>query len=208
MAFDMHSSRFRRINVLNTSPLSDDHVRRRRRLYHLLYHASHQPAELQGHGFLQRYIDTYIDTYIYTLYVYIYIYIYIHIYIYIYTYIHSWAVDELQQSSLTVGFHNFNLRIFNLRVSNPNELIVVVFFDTMSDFNVPGSRPKKNEISEIDRKGTVHSNTDSGLFPSDTEHRDNQDDGCGLFSSSVRQAQHWQGLFWLGTLDLSGVWYL
>ena len=43
----------------------------------------------------------------------------------------------------TVGFHNVNLRIFNLRVSNPNKSIVDVFFDTMSDFNVPGSRPKK-----------------------------------------------------------------
>ena len=38
--------------------------------------------------------------------------------------------------------HNFNLRIFNSRVSNPNKCIVDVFFDTMSDFNVPGSRPK------------------------------------------------------------------
>ena len=28
----------------------------------------------------------------------------------------------------TVGFHNFNLRIFNLRVSNPNKFIVDVFF--------------------------------------------------------------------------------
>ena len=27
----------------------------------------------------------------------------------------------------TVGFHNFNLRIFNLRVSNPDKLIVDVF---------------------------------------------------------------------------------
>ena len=26
-----------------------------------------------------------------------------------------------------VGFHNFNLRIFNLRVSNPNKLIVDAF---------------------------------------------------------------------------------
>ena len=43
----------------------------------------------------------------------------------------------------TVGFHNFNLRNFNLRVSNPNKLIVGVFCDTMSDFNVPGSQPKK-----------------------------------------------------------------
>ena len=30
-------------------------------------------------------------------------------------------------SSGTVGFHNSNLRIFNLRVSNPNELIVDAF---------------------------------------------------------------------------------
>ena len=43
----------------------------------------------------------------------------------------------------TVGFHNFNLRIFNLKVTNPNQLIVDVSFETMSDFNVPGSRPKK-----------------------------------------------------------------
>ena len=51
----------------------------------------------------------------------------------------------------TVGFHNLNLRIFNLRVSNPNKIIVDVFVDTMSDFNVPGSRPKKHdETSEID----------------------------------------------------------
>ena len=28
---------------------------------------------------------------------------------------------------VTVGFHNFNLRIFNLRVSNPSKLIVDVF---------------------------------------------------------------------------------
>ena len=46
-------------------------------------------------------------------------------------------------SSSTVGFHNFNLRNFNLRVSNTNKLIVDVFVDTMSDFNVPGSRPRK-----------------------------------------------------------------
>ena len=44
---------------------------------------------------------------------------------------------------ITVGFHDFNLRIFNLRVSNPNKLIVDVFVDTMSDFNVLGSRAKK-----------------------------------------------------------------
>ena len=84
--------------------------------------------------------------YIYICIIYIYIYIcfsvtvcFVHIYIYIHKH--------------TVGFHNFNLRIFNLRVSNPNKLILDVFFDMMSDFNVPGSRPKQkhDEISEIDR---------------------------------------------------------
>ena len=58
----------------------------------------------------------------------------------------------LSEPVCTVGFHNFNLRIVNLRVSNPNKLIVDVLFDTMSDLNVPGSRPKNNEISEIDRR--------------------------------------------------------
>ena len=37
-----------------------------------------------------------------------------------------WAVFRPLTSSM-VGFHNFNLRIFNLRVSNPNKLIVDVF---------------------------------------------------------------------------------
>ena len=60
----------------------------------------------------------------------------------------------------TVGFHNYNLRIFNLKVSNPNKLIVDVFVDTMSDFNVPGSRPKKHDdISEIDRESGVLAGT-------------------------------------------------
>ena len=43
--------------------------------------------------------------------------------------------------AVTVGFYNINLRIFNLRVTNPNKFIGL-FFGTMSDFNVPGSRPK------------------------------------------------------------------
>ena len=51
----------------------------------------------------------------------------------------------------TVGFHNLDLRIFNLRVSNPNDC--GCFFDTMSDFNVPRSRPKKNTMKF--RKSTV-----------------------------------------------------
>ena len=60
---------------------------------------------------------------------------------------------ERREWDLTVGFHNFNLRIFELRVSNPNKLSVDVFFDTMWDFNVPGSRPNKNTIKF--RKSTV-----------------------------------------------------
>ena len=94
---------------------------------------------------------------------YTYTYVYMYLYIYIYTYIcisprrlHSHHKHtEIQRQTApysTVGFHNFNLRIFSLRVSNPNKLIVdVCFVDTMSGFNVPGSRPKHHdEILEID----------------------------------------------------------
>ena len=45
----------------------------------------------------------------------------------------------------TVGFHNFNLRIFNLRVKS-EQIKCGCFFDAMSDFNVPGSRPNKNTM--------------------------------------------------------------
>ena len=34
---------------------------------------------------------------------------------------------SIRAITTTVGFHNFNLRIFILRVSNPNKLIVDVF---------------------------------------------------------------------------------
>ena len=61
----------------------------------------------------------------------------------------------------TVGFHNFNLRVFNLRVSNPNKLMVGVFFYTMSDFNVPGSRPPKTMKF---RKSTVHDLSNAGFL--------------------------------------------
>ena len=46
---------------------------------------------------------------------YMYTCVYMHIYIYIYT-----------CSIRTVGFHNLNLRIFDLRVSNPSKPIVDV----------------------------------------------------------------------------------
>ena len=67
-----------------------------------------------------------------------YVYIYIYICTYIYIHIH-WAraagtmivvgATPIEQAwgKHTVGFHNFNLRIFNSRVSNPDKLIVDVF---------------------------------------------------------------------------------
>ena len=45
----------------------------------------------------------------------------------------------------TVGFHNFNLRLFNLSLKS-EQINCGCFFDTMSDFNVPGSRPNKNTM--------------------------------------------------------------
>ena len=42
----------------------------------------------------------------------------------------------------TVDFHNFNLRILNLSLKS-EQINCGCFVDTMSDFNVPGSRPKK-----------------------------------------------------------------
>ena len=55
------------------------------------------------------------------------------------------------QGASTVGFHNFNLRIFNLRVSNPNKLIVDVFLTRCRISMCQGLGPKKHdEILEID----------------------------------------------------------
>ena len=52
----------------------------------------------------------------------------------------------------TVGFHNFNLRIFNSRAPNPNKLIVDVFLTRCRISMCQGLGPKKHdEISEIDR---------------------------------------------------------
>ena len=119
---------------------------------------------------LSLYIYIYKHIYIY-IYIYIYISLSLYIYIYIYIYTHdvpyplkaAEALEGVQGEQRpeeglggifgAVGFHNFNLRIFNLRVSNPNKLIVDVFFDTMSHFNVPGSRPNKNTMKF--RKSTV-----------------------------------------------------
>ena len=54
--------------------------------------------------------------------------------------------------SLTVGFHSFNLRIFNLRVANPNKLIVDVCLTRCRISMCQGLGTKKHyDISEIDR---------------------------------------------------------
>ena len=54
----------------------------------------------------------------------------------------------------SVGFHNYNLRIFNLRVSNPNKLIVDVLLTRCRISMCQGLGPRKHdEISEIDRSG-------------------------------------------------------
>ena len=51
----------------------------------------------------------------------------------------------------TVGFHTFNLRIFNLRTSNPNKLIVYVFLTRCRISMCQSLGPKKNKISKTDR---------------------------------------------------------
>ena len=94
------------------------------------------------------YIYIYIHMYV-CMYVCMYVYMYIHIYIYIYIYMHQDSPPGTRETRTeldnrlcnsveyfsihtprvhtTVGFHNFNLRIFNLRVSNPNKSFVGVF---------------------------------------------------------------------------------
>ena len=57
----------------------------------------------------------------------------------------------LYVSNSTAGFHNFNLRIFNLRVKS-EQINCGCLFDTMSDFNVPRSA-QKNTMKF--RKSTV-----------------------------------------------------
>ena len=67
---------------------------------------------------------------------------------------------ELCFSPDTVGFHNFNLRILNLRVSNPNKLIVDVCLTRCRISMCQGLGPKKHdEISEIDRRPDLRSLT-------------------------------------------------
>ena len=95
------------------------------------------------------------------IYIYIYVYaytnthVYLHTYIYIYAYVPRWPLllwclllCWLLWLCLCLwlrAVHNFNLRVFNLRVSNPNK-VIAYFVDAMSDFNVPGSRLNKKEM--------------------------------------------------------------
>ena len=51
----------------------------------------------------------------------------------------------------TVGFHNFNLRILNLRVSNPNKLIVDVFLTRCRISMCQGLGPRQHD--EIRMRG-------------------------------------------------------
>ena len=93
--------------------------------------------------------------------IYIYIHTYIHIHIYMYTYIRyivpSYSSGDGRSCTEghiahTVGFHNFNLRNFNLRVSNPSKLIVDAFLTRCRISMCQSLGPKKHdEISEIDR---------------------------------------------------------
>ena len=71
-------------------------------------------------------------------------------------------------AAVAVGFHNFNLRISNLRVSNPNKLIVDAFLTRCRISMCQGLGQKKHdEISEIDRGSqaltTLHDLVDDEL---------------------------------------------
>ena len=50
--------------------------------------------------------------------------------------------NKLRKHNYDRCFHNFNLRIFNLSLKS-EQIDCGCFFDTLSDFNVPGSRHKK-----------------------------------------------------------------
>ena len=73
-------------------------------------------------------------------------YYYMCVYIYIDRYICIYPQVSCDIHAHTIGFHNFNLRIFNLRVSNPNKLIVFLFFLTRCRISMcQGLGPKKHD---------------------------------------------------------------
>ena len=77
----------------------------------------------------------------------------------------TWSHDRFHRWN-TVGFHNFNLRNFNLRVSNPNKVIVDVFLTRCRISMCQGLGPKKHyEISEIDRDRFHRWNRNPGPQP-------------------------------------------
>ena len=140
------------------------------------------------HVYVYAYVYAYVYVYVYVclymhMYMYIYIYIYICIYIYIYRYTYTFirymyttrvvgnSNSRKQEQSAprcpqrpTVGFHNFNLRIFNLRVSNPSKLIVVVLTRCrISMCQGLGPNKKHDEISEIDRRPIADSRARAAL---------------------------------------------
>ena len=96
--------------------------------------------------------------------VYIYIYIYTHLYVCVAAWLVSTASPTAgrgrgrrpasagwRQYLYSPGFHDFNLRISNLRVSNPNKLIVDVFLTRCRISMCQSLGPKKHdEIYEID----------------------------------------------------------
>ena len=60
--------------------------------------------------------------------------------------------NNIVNHHITVGFHDFNLRIFNLRVSNPNTLIVDIFLHDVG-FQCARVSAQKNTMKF--RKSTV-----------------------------------------------------
>ena len=62
-----------------------------------------------------------------------------------------WFIKQTTTTNIhnneTVGFHNFNLRIFNLRVSNPNKLIVDVFLTRCRISMCQGLGPTKTRLN-------------------------------------------------------------
>ena len=68
----------------------------------------------------------------------------------------------------TVGFHNFNIRIFNLRVSNPNKLIVDVFLTRCRSSMYQGLSPKntmkfrKSTVVAAFRSGSAATTSGAG----------------------------------------------
>ena len=84
----------------------------------------------------------YMCIYIHNIYIYINLSLSLYIYIYIYIINGGAALGINGGGRITVGFHDSNLQIFNLRVSNPNELIVDVFLTRYRISTCQGLGPK------------------------------------------------------------------